>query len=244
MLQFARQMGSRFKRILLPPFINLIDVGAAGSLPQPLKRNQSKINHILTFEPNRAEIIQHGKRIAMNTALWNQAETRPFYVMGEHGYGSSLLQPNPDYVSENYEQLKQLGDSKMAETWFERSIIKATSTMTTRTLDDVLDELNQLDLYHILKTDTQSADCYIFKGAEKFLSSSCIAIHSEQFVYPLYKDAILLDESTTYLAQFGFELAKKFPAHGTFHSQHDCVYMKKDATGKVADAIRSMYNLT
>lgn len=231
------------KRLLKPPFINYIDVGAAGKLQDPWKRHQGKIHHWLRFEPNEDNVQQDKTRLSMDVALWHTKETRPFYVIGEHGYGSSLLKPDLEYVRDNYDTLKQLGDPDMATSWAERSKIIKTETVTTQTLDDVLAEVNQQNVYHFLKTDAQGADYYIFKGAEKLLSSSCVAIQSEQFVYPLYKDTVLLEETSAYLAQFGFELVKKFPPHGSFYSQHDCLFIKKGIENKVVNTIRAIYGV-
>lgn len=231
------------KRIVRPPFINYIDVGAAGRLQHPWKQHQGKINHWLRFEPTEKGIKRVGTQISMDAAIWHQKETLEFYVMGEYERGSSLLLPNPDFVRENFEELKQHGDPEMAASWFERSQIREQHTINTRSLDDVLDELNQHNIYHFLKTDVQGADCYVFKGAEELLKSSCIGIQTEQFIYPLYQDSILLDETTEYLAQFGFELVKKFPPHGTFHSQHDCLYLKTGVENRISKTIRSMYGI-
>lgn len=231
------------KRLIKPPFINYIDVGAAGGLQNPWNRSRDKINYLLSFEPNDEGVSRNGTQISMDAALWHQVENRQFYVMGEHGYGSSLLEPNPDFVRENFDELKQHGDPDMAASWFERAQIREEHHVETRTLDDVLDELNQHNLYHFLKTDVQGADYHIFKGAERLLSSSCIGIQTEQFIYPLYKESVLLDETTAYLAQFGFELVKKFPPHGTFHSQHDCLYLKTGVDNKISKEIRAIYGI-
>ena len=40
-----------------------------------------------------------------------------------------------------------------------------------------------------------------------------------------------------------FELAKKFPAHGSFDSQHDCVFLKKQPGNEILDTIKEIYIL-
>jgi len=233
----------QLKRFVRPGYINYIDVGAAGPLQNPWKRHQSKIKIWLQFEPNDDGIRRDENKISVDAAIWHKNEEREFYVIGAKGYGSSLLEPNFEYVRENYEELRHHGNPKMAETWFDRTVIQETHTLTTRSLDDVLDELGQHDLYHFLKIDVQGADYYVLKGAERLLSGSCIGIQTEQFIYPLYKDSVLLDETTEYLSEFGFELVKKFPAHGTFDSQHDCLYLKTGIDNHVSRSIRTMYEI-
>ena len=46
-----------------------------------------------------------------------------------------------------------------------------------------------------------------------------------------------------YLEGLDFELVKKFPAHGSFDSQHDCVFLKKGMNDKAANIIREIYDV-
>jgi hypothetical protein len=94
-----------------------------------------------------------------------------------------------------------------------------------------------------LKIDAQGAEYPILKGAEKLLSGSCIGLHLELFVIPLYKGIKLLDEVKGYLRGFGFELLKKFPAHGSFDSQHDCLFLKASPNSEIEKAISVIYRL-
>jgi FkbM family methyltransferase len=229
-------------RLLNPAFLNLIEVGSAGNLQAPWKQHSHLLKYLLRFEPRKSNTI-NTKHIYVDAALWDKAETRSFYISGQRGLGSSLLEPNHDYVRENFESLREKGDSQLAESWFERAVIQDVLTVQTRTLDDVLAELGQQNLYHFLKVDTQAADYYIFKGAEELLRTSCVGIQSELYHYPLYKGAVLMPEVVDYLAGFGFELVKLLPHHGSFDSQQDGIFLKKGIDNKVSRTIRKIYGL-
>ncbi len=41
----------------------------------------------------------------------------------------------------------------------------------------------------------------------------------------------------------GFSLVKEYPPHGTFDSQNDCVFLRRDTAGAAVDAIRAAYEL-
>lgn len=223
--------------------INLIDVGSVGELPYPWQSNAKKINHLLKFEP-REQSSQNQYIVSVNTALWESNCERDFYIYkGFSGTGSSLFPQNYEYVTDNFEQIRHRGPEKLASTWFERSQLDRMEKITCRKLDNVLENLAHSFPYHFLKIDAQGAEYEILKGAEKFLSESCLGLHLELFILPLYKGIKLLPEVEAYLDVLGFELVKKLPAHGSFDSQHDCIFLKKGAEGKIAATIREIYNI-
>jgi FkbM family methyltransferase len=225
-----------------PAAVNLIDVGAVGSLPSPWKENTRHIGRLLKFEP-RETPSKYENIIALDTALWESSGVKDFYVYkGSRGEGSSLFRQNIEYVRENFEWLKNRGPSHLAETWFERSQPERTVKVHCRTLDDVLSEIEEH--FHFLKVDAQGAEYQVLRGAEKFLSSDCLGMHLELFVIPLYRGITLLPEVEKYLEGFGFYLEKKYPAHGTFDSQHDCLFLRKTVPGEsgaVFELIREIY---
>ena len=224
-------------------FVSFIDVGSVGRLPPPWKDNAQKIRHLLKFEP-RDEPSRSPNIVTMNCALWETNGERDFYIYkGFRGTGSSLFQQDYAYVAKNFEELRTRGPSDLADTWLERSQLDRTERITCRRLDDVLQELAHPFPYHVLKIDAQGAEYEILRGAERFLSKSCLGLHLELFVLPLYKGSTLLPEVTEYLDGLGFELVKKFPAHGSFASQHDCLFLKRGQSGKVIDTIRETYHL-
>lgn len=230
-------------RLFNKGIINLIDVGSAGDLPHPWNKNAHKIRHLLKFEP-RDEPSKDPHVVTADVALWETNCERDFYIYrGFGGSGSSLLQQNYEYVTENFEELRKRGSERLANTWFERSQLDRTERIGCRRLDDVLQELDHSFHYHFLKIDAQGAEYQILRGAERFLRESCLGLHLELFVLPLYKGIKLLPEVVGYLDGLGFELARKSPAHGSFASQHDCVLLKRGCEGKVVDAIRRIYGL-
>lgn len=92
--------------------------------------------------------------------------------------------------------------------------------------------------------DAQGAEYEILKGSQSFLSESCIGLHLELFTLPLYKGITLLDDVEAYLLNFGFQLVKKYPAHGTFDSQHDCLFLKDRADPDLLATIRNIYGIS
>lgn len=223
--------------------VNLIDVGSAGDLSYPWNVNANRIQHLLKFEP-RDKPITSPYVVALDSALWETNCERDFHIhLGNRGSGSSLFRQNYEYVAEQFEELRGRGPEHLANTWFERSQLNRIERVTCRTLDNVLQELRHPFPYHFLKIDAQGAEYEILRGAEVFLQESCIGLHLELFLLPLYKEIKLLPEVVEYLESLGFELVKKFPAHGSFDSQHDCIFMKRGQNNKVANIIREIYDV-
>jgi len=223
--------------------LNFIDIGSAGGLPKPWKSNANIIRFLLNFEPN--EQPRKGLNfMTYNTAVWETDTVLPFYIYkGLNAMGSSLFMQNYDYVRKNYEVLKQRGPSHLAETWFERSGLVETRLMRCRPLDEIAEELFPKMPFHFIKIDAQGAEYHILKGAQSLLRSSCIGLHVELFVLPLYKDIVMMDQVQEFLEGLGFFLAKKFPPHGTFDSQHDCLFLKKGVEPVKQSLILKVYGL-
>lgn len=223
--------------------VNLIDVGSIGGLPVPWNSNANLVKFLLNFDPN--ESPTHGSNsLTYDAAVWESETTLPFYIYkGFNATGSSLFKQNHDYVRANYDELKHRGPRHLAETWFERSELVDTVEVKCRTIDNVLnDEFPSTD-FHFMKVDAQGAEYNVLKGARGLLSSSCVGLHLELFTLPLYEGIMLLDDVEAYLQEFGFRMARKFPAHGTFDSQHDCLFLKEDGDSALLDVIRKVYGL-
>lgn len=223
--------------------VNLIDVGSIGGLPTPWKSNANLVRFLLNFEPN--EPSRRGSNfMTYDSAVWESEATLPFYIYkGFNATGSSLFKQNYDYVRNNYEELKERGPRHLAETWFDRSELVDTIEVKCRTIDGVLNDEFPSTNFHFMKIDAQGAEYNILKGARGLLASSCIGLHLELFTLPLYEGIRLLDDVEAYLQEFGFRLARKFPAHGTFDSQHDCLFLKKDGNPELLDVIRTVYGI-
>ncbi len=243
--RYARQrlLGETMVNLIGKGIVNLIDVGSAGDLPYPWKKNANKILHLLKFEP-RDKPSRSPYIVTVDAALWGTNCERDLYIYkGFGGSGSSLFQQNYGYVAENFEELLSHGPRYLSSTWFERSQLDRIERIACRRLDDVLQELAHPFSYHFLKIDAQGAEYEILKGAEEFLRQVCVGLHLELFVLPLYKEIKLLPSVKAYLEGINFELVKKFPAHGSFDSQHDCVFLKRGQMNKVVDTIRGIYDL-
>ena len=178
----------------------------------------------------------------LDAALFSEAGERDFYVYrGNRGMGSSLYEQNVAWVRDHWDELRHRGPAHLAESWFDRSSLERVERIQCRTLDEVLARLPRS--FDFLKIDAQGAEQAILEGAAHFLRGSCLGLHLELFVLPLYRGIALLPEVVRFLDGFGFELVKRYPAHGTFESQHDCVFLKKDAPPKRLTPLRQVYRL-
>lgn len=223
--------------------INFIDVGSIDGLPEPWNHQAKLIKLLLNFEPND-EPIRGKNFMTYNYALWEKAEIKPFYIYkGFNHTGSSLFKQNYEYVEKEFESLKKRGPSNLAETWFERSELVRTTELTCKPLDEIVKSQFPKSDFHFLKIDAQGAEFNILKGAESLLNGSCCGLHLELFTIPLYKGIVLLNEVVDYLSRFDFELVKKFPPHGTFDSQHDCLFIKKSGDPLIVNIIKETYRI-
>lgn len=223
--------------------VNFIDVGSVGGLPEPWRQNANQVRFLLNFEPNEAP-SRTANSMTYNTAVWECDTTLPFYIYkGFHQTGSSLLKQNHDYVDANFETLRSLGLPELAETWRDRSTLVRTAELRCRSLDTILQEALPDTPFHFLKIDAQGAEYHILKGAEHLLNTSCAGLHLELFTQPLYQDMHLLADVQALLTGHGFELVRKYPAHGSFDSQNDCVFLRPTADARVVSVIRKVYGL-
>ena len=223
------------------PIINLIDIGSAGGLPLPWSEHADLLHKQLRFEP-REQPLQDTNITCLDFALWDSCEERDLYHFSGGGMGSSLFEQNYDYVREHLGTLSLQGDSSLASSWFERSALIGTQRVKCQTLDAVLKQ--QSTHYEFLKVDAQGAEFEILNGANSFLETDCLGLHLELFVIPLYKGIHLLPEVQEFLSAAGFDLVKKFPAHGSFASQHDCLFLKRGIDNRLTRTIRSVYGLS
>lgn len=237
-------LGDRMVNLWGRGVIDLIDVGSIGALPRPWNENASRISHLVKFEPRDEGAPARPHITTCNTVLWSEECERDFYVYrGGGGTGSSLYRQNFDYVRENFEQLRRHGPQRLAESWFDRSQLERVERLRCRRLDDVLANLERELRSPFLKIDAQGAEYEILRGAEDLLEGDCAGLHLELFTVPLYEGITLLPRVVDYLAGFGFELALQYPAHGSFHSQHDCVFLRSGSTTADAAVIRKIYGL-
>lgn len=224
--------------------INLIDVGSVGGLPEPWNLNTKQLGRLLNFEPNEKPIARNGSVTTYNTALWKSEVELPFYIYkGLDSTGSSLFEQNFEYVKSNWATLQSRGPEWLAKTWEERSALVREESLKCRALDMVLAEEFPAVDFHFLKIDAQGAEYEILQGADELLRSSCVGLHLELFTLPLYKGITLQDEVAAYLEERGFDLVKKFPAHGSFDSQNDCLFIHVDRNEEVKRLLKKTYQL-
>ena len=221
--------------------INLIDVGSAEELPQPWKDNQHLIDRLLTFEPRDENLSD--KKLQKDVALWEKKCKKNFYIYeGLKNSGSSLLKQNYDYVEKNYQWLVKRGSYHRNITWKDRSKLVKTVKVECETLDRVIEEIKEVK-FNFMKIDSQGAEYQILKGGKNFLKNDCIGLHLELFTIPLYKDMKLFGDVLNILNPLGFELMKVFPASGSFSSQHDAIFIKRNENSTAMHAIKSLYRI-
>lgn len=219
--------------------INFIDVGSIDGLPAPWRSNANLIKFLLNFEPN--ESPRRGPNsMTYNTAVWESEEN---IYKGFNATGSSLFKQNYEYVRVNYDDLKKRGPRHLAETWFERSQLVKTTEVKCRTIDSALRDEFPSTHFHFMKINAQGAEYNILKGSQTLFSGSCVGFHLELFTLPLYEGIVLLDDVEEYLSEFGFRMTKKFPAHGAFSPQHDCLFLKDQGDSKLLAVIRKVYGI-
>lgn len=220
--------------------IGFIDVGAWGDLPYPWDKNKSLISCILRFEPKEKPEKQ-GNIITFNCALWDSYCERPVYF--KKGDILNMLKPDVEMVRNNFHDLKKRPFSEYADRFFDKSKIERSETIVCKPLDGVLKELHSEKDYHFLKIDVQGAEWFVIKGAEKFLREQCLGIHIELYNILMFKDGKSLTEIEKYLNKIGFDLVLKYPVHGIFSSQNDCLFIKREVSSAELDTILSVYGL-
>lgn len=221
--------------------VNLIDVGSVGMLPLPWRRHPRSIRSLLRFEPREAD-SQDGPVTRLGCALWSAEGRREFRIYGGGGGdGSSFLRQNIEYVQANWSWLSTRGPERLARTILERMQLERVEMVECRTLDGVLED--QATRFGFLKIDAQGGELEILKGAEKFLKRDCVGLQLELFALPMYKGVPLIDEVRGFLSARGFDLVMAYPPHGTFDSQHDCVFLRRGEESRELMAIKRVYGL-
>lgn len=222
--------------------LNFVDIGSIGGLPVPWDRMAWHVRHLLNFEPNDTP-RRTAHVTTYNTAVWDSECERDFYIYeSPRGVGSSLFRQNVDFVRANFEELSKRGDPAMAATWFDRARLARTLRVRCRTLDQVAkDEFPEVR-FHFLKVDAQGAEGQIIRGAPKTVGG-CDGVLLELFTIPLYEEIMLMPEVVQLMEACGHQLVKVFPAHGTFASQHDCLFLRRDADLTVRTMLERIYGL-
>lgn len=224
--------------------VGFIDVGSVGGLPSPWDEHPEEIGFLLNFDPN-SPTSRNGKTVTLQTALWEDEGIRPFYIYkGMNHTGSSLLKQNFSYVDHHWDTLRHRGPKHLAETWHDRSSLVRTERISCRTLDSVLQEDVSDRTFHFLKIDAQGGEAPILRGATRFLRTDCVGLQLELMRIPMYEGVTLRDEVIATLDELGFDLAREYPAHGTFDSQNDVVFLHRSrGEPAVREAISRVYGL-
>lgn len=224
--------------------IGLVDVGSAGGLPSHFDTHINQLKAVLSFEPREGYNLAFKRIFHESVVLWNKREMRNFYIYkGLNQTGSSLFIQNTDYVKKNFNKLRKIGNRNLANTWFSRSELVKKYIVRCDTLDAVLARYPK-GMFNFLKIDAQGAEYQILQGAKGFLKNDCCAVFLETFRLPLYKGIYLYPDIKALLLNHGFILVKKYPPHGSFNSQNDCLFLNKRADADKLAIIRRVYGIT
>ena len=223
--------------------INFIDVGSVGRFPQPWLSNSYKIKNALLFEPNESKKVKNNI-IKIDVALWSNEEEKDFYIY-KNSHGSSLFLQNYEFVEKKFDELISKGNKKLNLSWSKRSKLVKTIKLKCTTLDRVLEKLNTRNIpFHFLKIDAQGAEYDILLGSKKFISSeTCIGMQLELFNLPIYKGIKLKNEVINFICNLGFKVLKEFPPHGSFLSQNDVVFVKKEVDDKYIHILKLIHEV-
>lgn len=229
--------------------INVIDIGAVGGLGTPWKSHPKYLGQVLSFEPNEPPVLT-GRYLKYNCAIWHFDGEAEFFVCGPNGDGSSLLEPNFDWVRANFERISTVGDPALNCSWFERAEARSRTVCSVKRLDTVLEELygvlGRKVPFNFLKSDTQSGEWFVLQGARRYLEEDCLGLELELYRYPLYHKMQLQDDVIAYLQQLGFQVAGRTVYQGTFGSQADYLFLRQvprsSQERQRIELIESIYN--
>ncbi len=173
--------------------LTLVDVGASGGLQSHWQRAEKHLR-VIAFEPDErayADLTSSagsGSTVYVNTGLYDECTTLPFYVTRRQAV-SSLLKPNEKYVS-RFPGAGRFDILKMAE-------------VDVDTLDSQLCE-NQIGDVDFIKLDTQGSELPILRGATGILLDSVFGVEVEVDFAPIYEDQPVFADVDRFVRESGF----------------------------------------
>lgn len=182
----ARELAALAERKLV-----LIDVGAAGGVPQRWRALEGYLV-TLGFEPDArsfATLEQRPDRIYLATGLLDEAKTVQLHLARKQEC-TSVLEPDLDLLSRFPER--------------ERWETVGTSTIDVQPLDGVLAS-SELDVADFLKLDVQGAELEVLRGATDALGTA-FGVETEIEFAPLYQEQPLFSDIDLFLRSHGYEL--------------------------------------
>ncbi len=191
-------------------------IGARGptqAFPANPVFDASIVNVLYEADPDcigELESLNRGRAarvIVLNECVSGTGGERTF-CDAHHGYGSSMLEANAE-----------LRSLYMPAHWIDYDYTvydgisaKSRRQVTTRTLDQVAADRDDVPLPDYISLDTQGTDLEILKGAPAALDSAVAVVTEVEFV-PLYEGQPLFGEICDFLTQRGFVFARFFRLH-------------------------------
>lgn len=145
------------------------------------------------------------KVIIVNRCISGKGGRRTF-CDAHHGYGSSLLEANPQLASLNIPAHWIDYDY----TVYEAISAKERRTIDTITLDDLVASDASIPPPDFLSLDTQGSELEIFQGAPLSLGNTLCIVTEVEFM-PIYDQQPLFGDVCTHLAKNDFLFAKLYP---------------------------------
>ena len=225
--------------------INLIDIGSVGGIEEPWKMRH--IKNLIQFEPNESEIVEENYW-KYPFAITNENKIEKFYVYGNKGTGSSLKKQNVKWFKRYHNLIADFGDSRLNQSWLERSELKKSFDVRCLSLDNFLQNHRnnfKNSRFHFMKSDTQGGEWDILQGAKNFISNECLGLELELFRYPLYENIKLESEIKEFLFDYGYRVAGWTGYKNSFLSQADYLFLKTknidNQEKKLIDVIEKIY---
>ena len=176
----------QFSFLLKDPII-LIDVGSTGGIEQHFKEIEELL-HVITFDPDpRATTIKtKGKFENFKIGLWSKKDQKNLYLT-KFPQASTIYKLNDKILSSflNYPCHKKIGEEKLE-------------------VDSMENILSSTIYPHFIKVDAEGADLEILKGAERYLSTSCLGVQIEVSFINRHENAPYFSDTDQYLRKYDF----------------------------------------
>jgi FkbM family methyltransferase len=179
---------TNLKSLIKDPII-LVDIGASDGIEEKWEELKD-FCHFITFDPDpRAQIPKTGlSHQNFPIGLWSKKDKKILYLK-KFSKASTIYPTNDEFLSSflNFECHKNVGTSEIK-------------------LDSLENVLNKGPFPDFIKIDAEGADLEILKGAEKFISSSCLGLQVEVSFVERHKNSAFFSDIEIFLRSFGFSL--------------------------------------
>lgn len=230
-------------RIVSDIKINIIDVGCSDKLIQPWRKYSKNIAFVLGFDVNG--IDSYKKWLGKNNVKYNIYEKIVFNEENKKMFFynrkklSSLFEINEKLVESYIFEVnkKYIVNKNAIEKRKKDFVLLKIEEKECIRLDSVLDKID-VD-FDFIKIDTQGSDFQVLESLGKYIDTQIVAIQTELFFKPLYKNIYLYKDVNKFLKDKGF-----YKFHRSDYNKwcSDFLYLKKSNFKKEKiDFIKKIY---